>query len=292
MNRYGVGRQWLWAIASGLFLQGAPLPVPAQVVTLSDLNSTATVNLGPGAGNSVGMTRWTLDGIDNLAQQWFWYRVGSAGPEQPINTIGGLTFSQPNPRTLYATYFNGQYGVTINYLLTGSSTPANVFDGFIDSDISESISITNATLGPLPFHFFQYSNFNLAGTPGSQTVTLGKNLRGLFNEADQTLGFGAVIAALSETVVTPGANRGEVGLFNSTLAKLSDGNTDDLNNDSGPLTGDATWAFQWDFSIPAGSSVGITKDKYLELALIPEPSSVLLLSFGLAALVLRKRRLL
>jgi hypothetical protein len=252
-----------------------------------DQDSTATVNLDSAAGpGGLGMTNWSIAGINNLAQQWFWYRVGSNTPQQAINTIGGLTFSQPNARTLYASYNNGSYGVTINYLLTGSPLGPNV-----NADISESISITNATAAPLPFHFFQYSDFDLAGSPGSDTVQLGKNLRGFFNEADQTKTAGPMTVALTETVVTPGANEGEAAFFPSTLNNLSGPIPYTLNNNAGPVgPGDVTWALQWDFNIPPESSVGITKDKYLQLIGIPEPSFFAFLSLGLVGFALRKRR--
>ncbi len=279
---------WVWPIACGLVVNAAVVSTPAQIVTLVDQSSVATVNLDSAPTQAgLGMTSWSVGGINNLAQQWFWYRVGSSGPEQPINTIGGLTFSQPNARTLYATYNNGAYGVTINYLLTGSALGPNV-----SADISESISIHNGSGAPLSFHFFQYSNFDLLGTPAGDTVQLGKNLRGLFNEADQTKSAGPLSVALTETVVTPGANHGEAAFYNSTLAKLSDGNPDNLNDNAGPVgPGDVTWALQWDFVIPAGGSVGISKDKYLQLSNIPEPSLFALTSLGLLACVLRKRRL-
>jgi len=222
------------------------------------------------------MTNWVVDGQNELAQQWFWYRVGSTGPEQPISAIGAPVFSTPNARTLYTTYNNGSIGVTINYLLTGSSP------GSGKSDVSESISITNASAAPIQFHFFQYSDFDLGG-PGGDTVQLGRNLRGLFNEADQTDG----TVLLTETVVTPGANHGEAAFYNATLVKLSDGNPDTLNDNAGPVgPGNVTWALEWDFTINPGSSVGITKDKYLQ---VPEPSVLGLLSVGLLALGLKRR---
>ena len=49
-------------------------------------------------------------------------------------------------------------------------------------DIAETITITNNTAAAIPLHFFQYSNFDIGG-PGGDTVQLGKNLAGLFNEA-------------------------------------------------------------------------------------------------------------
>jgi len=263
-------------MAIGVALVGIIVPASAQLVTLVDQNSSATVNLSPVAGNSGGMTNWVVDGQNELAQQWFWFRIGSSGPEQPINGISAPVFSTPNLRTLYTTYNNGAYGVTINYLLTGSAP------GQGKSDVSESISITNATASPLSFHFFQYSDFDLGGA-GGDTVHLGTNLRGLYNEASQTDG----ITQLTETVVTPGANRGEAGFFNSTLTKLSDGNTDDLNNNVGPLgPGDVTWAFQWDLTVAPFSSTGISKDKFLQ---VPEPSVVGLFAFGLLGWALRRR---
>jgi hypothetical protein len=151
--------------------------------------------------------------------------------------------------------------------------------------VSESISITNGTASPLQFHFYQYSDFDLGGA-GGDTVQLGKNLRGLFNEANQTDG----IALLTETVVTPGANHGEAAFFNSTLLKLSDANTDNLNDNVGPVgPGDVTWAFQWDLTINPFSSVGITKDKYVQVQVVPEPSALALGSLAIAGWLLRRR---
>jgi len=277
-NRLGGGAIRLWLIAAALSLNLFVPSSPAQIITLHDQNSSASVNLSSGAGNSGGMTNWVVDGQNELAQQWFWYRVGSSGPEHPISAIGSPLISTPNARTLYTTYNNGSYGVTINYLLTGSSP------GSGKSDISESISITNGTASPLQFHFYQYSDFDLGGA-GGDTVQLGRNLRGLFNEADQT--DGSVL--LTETVVTPGANHGEAAFYNATLVKLSDANTDTLNDNAGPVgPGNVTWALQWDFTIAPGSSVGISKDKYLQVP-IPEPSVLGLAAIGLLTWTLRRR---
>jgi len=279
--------KWLCSMASSFVLTAA-LTVQGQIVTLTDKSAVAVVNLDSGASNALGMTSWTIAGINNLAQQWFWYRIGDSGAESPINAIGGLSFSQPDARTLYATYDNGSYGVTIHYLLTGSAFGPGISN--VSSDISEGISIVNHTANPLAFHFFQYSDFDLLGTPTGDTVQLGKNLRGLFNEADQTKSGGPITAALTETVVTPGANEGEAALFNTTLTKLSNSTTDDLNNDPGPATGDATWALQWDLTIPGGGSVGITKDKYIQITNIPEPCLFAFFSLGSVGYMLRKRR--
>src|SRR5690242_14520515 len=103
-------------MAIGVALLASLVPASAQLVTLLDQNSSATVNLSPSASNGGGMTNWIVDGQNELAQQWFWYRVGSSGPELPISAIGPTVFSTPNLRTLYTSYNNGAFGVTINYL--------------------------------------------------------------------------------------------------------------------------------------------------------------------------------
>ena len=131
----------------------------------------------------------------------------------------------------------------------------------------------------------------MGGTPGGQTIQLGKDLSGThYNEAYQT-GPGAILDE-SITVAAPGANHGEAAFFNSTLVKLNNGVADNLNDNAGPLgPGDATWALQWDRQIAAGGSFLISKDKYIQLAgAVPEPSALALISVGLAGLARRKRR--
>ena len=262
---------------AGVLFLGATLRSDAQpVYTLTDQNSTAQIDVS----SSSGMFHWDADGQNQLVQQWFWFRVdGGVNYEQPINAIAPYNASQPDNRTLQTTYFNGSYGVQIGYLLTGSAP------GSGQSDIQETILITNATASPLVMHFFQYSDFDL-GDPGNDTVKLGKNLRGLFNEASQS----DPNVALTETVVTPGANRGEAAFVPDTVNKLNDLNPDQLNNNMTAGPGDVTWALEWDLTINPFSTVGISKDKRLQILNIPEPTTFALGALGILGFVMRKRR--
>jgi hypothetical protein len=151
--------------------------------------------------------------------------------------------------------------------------------------MGETITVNNTGTNTLSFHLFQYSNFGLSYFQ-QDTVQLGKNLRGLYNEATQNgPGFN-----LAETVVTPGANHGEAALAGVTLAAMVSPAFTTLNDNAGPVgPGDVTWAFEWDLSIVPGSSAVISKDKFVQLSLIPEPSSLLLGVVGLLVLA-RKRR--
>lgn len=268
-----------WLLIGGALAAFSP-PGQAQIVVLNHNNSSASID----TGSSAGMFNWSVDGQNVLAQQWFWFRVGTTA-EAPINTIGAPVITTPDARTLYTSYDNGSYGVRVDYLLTGFSA------GSGNSDLAETITILNHTAAPLDFHFFQYSDFDIGSAAGDQ-VALSVNSNplspwfGLYNTATQV----DPTAGLTETVITPGANHGEVANWFTTLTKLNDGVADTLNDVAGPVgPGDVTWAFEWDLTIPAGGSLGISKDKALHINLIPEPTTLTLVALGAAVLVQRRK---
>lgn len=251
----------------------------AQIVSISNLNSLASINLG----SQSGMYNWTIDGQNQLNQQWFWYRIGNVNAEASIDTIGLPTYSvSSGGRQLTTLYTGVGFSIQIDYLLTGGSIGSGV------SDIGESIRIRNLTGDPLDFHFYQYSDFDLGG-PGNDVVQLGKNLQGKFNEAAQSDG----LVGMTETVVTPGANRGEAKTQGLTLGELNDGLPTLLDGSGfaspvGP--GNVTWAFEWDFTVAANGSFLISKDKYIQIQNIPEPATVALLGLGGLILIRRFKR--
>jgi hypothetical protein len=252
-----------------------PAGAQAVTMTLTDLNSTASID----PSSQSGMSNWSVNGTNQLAQQWFWFRTGSTGPESSIDTLPlvGATASDtnlnPGNDKLVLRYGSAStFFIDVTYTLNG--TPSS------GSDMGEQIAITNNSGSPLDFHFFQYTDFDLGGTAAGDTVTLDNA-----NTVRQFKG-GNVIA---ETVVTPPPNHYELAFFNATLVKLNDANSSTLSDGAttvGP--GDVTWAFEWDPTINAGQSFQINKDKNLA---IPEPGTLSLISAGLATLVfLRKRR--
>ena len=112
-------------------------------ITLSDGNSVA--HLDP--GSQAGMYYWAVlnspDTYQNqLNKQWFWYRVGTTGPEASIDTLTLLTPSQPTANHVTMTYLDtlGRFNLTIDYLLTGGTPTSGT------ADIAENIRINTRIL--------------------------------------------------------------------------------------------------------------------------------------------------
>src|SRR6266576_3968798 len=82
----------------------------AQIVTLHDGNSSASVDLG----SQAGMFNWLINGQNQLNQQWFWYRVGNSSGQHSIDTIGGLSHFE-NANSVNATYNHGDFSIELTY---------------------------------------------------------------------------------------------------------------------------------------------------------------------------------
>ncbi len=258
--------------------QGAPVPI---LVTLNDANSSAQI----AANTQQGMFNWTVDGINQLNQQWFWYRIGTTGPEASINSISAPAITQPGANVATISYANALFSVSSTYTLRGGLAGSGA------SDIGESVVINNLSGAVLNLHFFQYSDFSLGGTPQNDFTALSRSMiTGLYNEAavwDANL----VLTENVDTTASPGANHGEVAPIGVTLISLNDGSPTTLSDVAGPLgPGHYTWAFEWDLNIAVGDSIIISKDKNIQAALIPEPSALGLVLVGLGVFCRRMSR--
>ncbi|MCE5278984.1 MAG: PEP-CTERM sorting domain-containing protein [Planctomycetaceae bacterium] len=265
-------RRWASLVAAIVCLGGTALCADGAVFTLADGNATAVVDPA-----GAGMYDWTVDGVDQLGKQWFWMRIGSTGAESNIGTlpyVGGLsdTNFDGSAETLYLRYTSSRAKVELTLILRGGA------DGSGTSDIIESIAITNISASPLDLHFFQYVDLNLndSTTDDSLVITGG-------NTATQTSRFSRV----GETVVTPAPSHFQAATASLMLAALDDADPTTLSDAPGPVgPDDLAWAFQWDALIAVGGKLIISKDKQV----IPEPCTMILLTAGAVATLLRKRR--
>ena len=265
----------LWLVLCLLAFGFLPIAARAHVQTLTDNNSVVTIS----DPTEEGMKNWLVDGQNQLYQQWFWFRIGSSGPEYALNTIPIVSEIQANPNTLVTTYANSILSIEASYTLLGGAP------GSGSSEIVEQIRIRNLTASPLDFHFFQYTDFDVNGTYADDKVQLYQNLLGLFDTAIQSEGN----IHFADTVVSPGAPHGEAGPWPTILNKLDDGSPTTLNDNAGPYTGDSTWALQWDQSIDGNGEFVISADKKIFIVPIPEPTVLSLVPAGLMILGLMRR---
>lgn len=264
--------------AAGLLL--IPSYASAQSpVLMQDGGSTANVDLTGGSG----MNSWTVNGQNQLNQQWFWYQT-SGGVAQAINTIGTPTVSTSSGadgiNNLTAVYQNSQLKLTINYALSGGGV------GSGNADITESIMAQNISGSAFTLNFYQYSAFNLLGE-GNDTVQI-------FGSPGDFLGFRQAngSTAIAEAIASPDAQYAEAAAAGYTLNRLNtvSGLTLNDNLTSGP--GIETASLQWGVLLNPGDEFDLTKDKSISISVTPEPSTLSLLAFGVGAagFALRRRK--
>jgi hypothetical protein len=267
MNRNSIG---ILVLALGIALGLGTASALGGTLNLADQNSAIAIT----PTSSAGLTNWTVNGQNNATQQWFWYSIGN-GAQASIDTLtltGSGTYFNVGGGTRggYVTY-SGSNGLNVEVvsLLTGGLTNGQ-------SDLAQTIRLTNTGTATQALHFFQYSNFNLSqGTsdtvqfPNANTV----------NQTGGTLAFQAVF--------TPTPSAYEALPYSQTLTGLTSGHytlqdTPALGVNRGP--GNVTWAYEWDPVLAPGATYIISSDQQLNPAVtVPEPwTPSLLFSAGLA----------
>jgi len=256
----------------------SPLTSKAINHVLSDNGSTFQVDVD----SSIGAHWWDVDGINNqLQKQWFYYRIGG-GVAEPINNISTAFVNFSTANSLSVTYTATgllPFSLTVEYTLNGGGV------GSGNGDILETISVYNPGPTSLDFHLFQYSNFDLLGSPNNDSVSIAYTGTGYDSAVHWDGAYG-----ITEGIVSPEASRAEANTAFNTETSLMNIAGYDLNNNLTLLNDNVTWAFQWDREIAAGSSLDIFKDKSMSISPIPEPSSMALLTLGLAVMGLIGRR--
>lgn len=228
------------------------------------------------------MDSWTINGQQQMTQQWFWYSIGPVGgpmsAPSSLDTLVLVGDTQPQPNLLDLTYqgAGGAFTINVDYTLTGSAL------GVYHSDMGASISIQNNTGAPFQMSFYKYSDFNLQnGAGGPNTVSISGNILG-YNSAVQ---YNQFMTAISDVVAAPSANEAEAHYLYTTLNKLNNGIAPVTLDDTtlaGP--GAVTSGFQWDFTVPGGGTSLISTDDYVESSFVPEPSLLTLFPAGAIAL--------
>ncbi len=240
--------------------------VASADITLTSGNSSTTIQ----TSSSAGQSSWTIDGVNQVFQQWFWFRTSPTGGQAAINTLSAPQNEFASGNVGGVTYSAGGLTISVTFILTGGS------NGSGTADVAEIISIHNAA-GLSGFSFFQYVDFDLGGTAGDDSVS--------FTNANTVVQSDASGAWVAETAAVPTPNRHEAGLFPSLRNNIDSASTYNLNGNNSAGPGDVAWAFQWDAT---GTDLIISKDKHIQ---IPAPGAALLGWMGLALAGWMKRRI-
>lgn len=283
LNNFNFSPPKTWAPALALLLCGlcVPSPAGAQVETLSQNNSSVTLNLS----SSAGMEAWDVNGVNEVSQQSYWFRVGSSGPQMPLSQITStptFSISGLHNQILTALYTNSSYGVQVQYDLAGQSV------GSGNSGLTELVTVYNySSSSPLAFNLFLYSDFTLQGNSSAQNVQLGTSTNGV-SSSIQTYGASSNVF----TVSGPAASYFEAAPNNTqTLNELNSSSGYTLNGTTTAGPGGVTWAMEWNTSIAANSSFS---ESFVDnLQNVPEPSTAALavLGAGLGLLYRTRQRL-
>ncbi len=243
---------------------------------LSTINNGNNASVSFDFNSSAGMNSWLIDSVNQASQQSFWYRVGSSGPQLDLTTISAPIITMQGPRAVTAIYSNAQYEVKLSYTLSLGSV------GSQKAQLAEAISLINTGTSDLDFHFFMYSDLVLGGASqiGTQNVLLGTT--GGTSTSVQTFG-----SPGSNTVSVIGAaSHTEAALYGQTYNNLTtvNGYTLDDSTTAGP--GNATWAWEWDYTIGGGASKILSITDTIN---VPEPSALAFLLLGGGFMALKRR---
>jgi hypothetical protein len=265
----------------------------AAIITLSDANSVFKVEPRDSANGGVddkGAFSWQVDGTEHLFKQWFWFREDLTGmtreesidnhSELPfVSSLTSTTNPDPGADQLRLRYRNTEFDLVIVYNLTGGAAGSGT------STISQTITITNRTSTSLPFHFFEYHDFNLNDTAGNDSAALLSP-----TTIQQTDPAGTQVTT---TVTQSTPNHYEIAPVSTTYNSLADASVTTLS-DTTPVAGpdDLAYAFEWDPIISPNGSFVIRLNTVIGPSapgVIPEPGALLLVGSGLTGLYWRRR---
>jgi hypothetical protein len=244
--------------------------VASAQIQLNDGGATVDINTTNGT-----VENFFLGGSDHAFQHTYFLRNGDGGTASGLGTF--VLSSQSNTSNFaQLVYNNGTFEIQIRYLLTGAGQQA---------DLAESVVVRNVSGQSASMRLFQYSDWDMAGTSGSDTVT--RLNSSTMQQVDNVV--------TSNTVVSGGTPipefSGLSGFATIRTAILgTNGYTLDTAAGGGigqTFVGDGTYAFQWNRELSSSGVFAMSTDKVVA---VPEPGSMIALGLGAAALLARRRR--
>jgi hypothetical protein len=243
---------------------GVALSVP---ITVSNGNTTIAVN----PQSAFGLFSWDVSGVNQMFEEWFWFRQGSATFETSLHNLTLLRADSVGSQ-IHLAYDGHLFRVDVLYELRGGPIGNGV------SRIDEMIILTNTSDAILPLVWFAETDLDLNGTG------MGDFAIGGIPSVTQTEG-----STLVAVRGVPPPDRFQIAPFPLLFRSLTDNSVTNLDNTGSPFgPGDVSFAFQWNLTIPIAESVTLTLNKQL---VVPEPGTHLLFAAALLGILLARPKL-
>jgi len=260
---------------TGAFLCIFPVSrAAASVIELRD--GSSIVKIDP--LSQAGLFTWSVNGINLLPQQWFWFRTGNTAERSidamtldPDSMMTYTLFGDPGPDTASWRYTSPGLSLQMDVSLVDANPTRS---------LSQVLTWTNTSASPLTLTLFQYVNFHLGS--GSNQID--------FNDG-ASLQTGSGYRA--ETWVTPFDTRltgFEAAAVPYTRNELNDATSTSFGQSLDSASGDVGAAFEWQAQVPVTGSFQISTIENLTAPETPEPSSAALAIGALAAMFYVRRR--
>jgi len=264
------------ALSLLVLLGGAAGPARSLQATLEDgspVNTKMRIETVSGTASFLeGLYYWDVEGIEHIGRQWFWYRIGS-NPEGSVGSAPHFTAPVMNDTTgegyddqLVAVY-QDPAGLRIQIIMTLRGGGAGSYEAWV----IENIQLQNRTSSPMDLTLFQYTDFKLNGDPVDDRLELqGPALETARHEDTTTIMIQNILGHLPVEVEVD-----RIDGIGDIEARLGDASPSSLTNFAGPLTGDGSYAYRWNFSLGASGSIGDTVDFDIEKRIQARPASAI-----------------